>query len=117
LKWGTVARKSLNRQGLKGHRAGERGTESACVLVKEIWLKKVKGIGQGLKNGGQGCPGTAGGVKISWKESKNGKESENRQDERKVSMFIIGLYAILFFLLVMGLGWVWDSWTHHPGSH
>lgn len=32
-------------------------------------------------------------------------------------MFIIGLYAILFFLLVMGLGWVWDSWTHHPGSH
>jgi hypothetical protein len=27
-------------------------------------------------------------------------------------MFIMSVYAILFFALVMGAGWAWDSWTH-----
>jgi hypothetical protein len=33
-------------------------------------------------------------------------------DERKVSMFVMSVYAILFFALVMGAGWAWDSMRH-----
>lgn len=34
-------------------------------------------------------------------------------DERKVFMFIMSVYAILFFALIMGAGWWWDSTMHH----
>ena len=27
-------------------------------------------------------------------------------------MFIMSVYAILFFVLVMGAGWAWDEWKH-----
>lgn len=32
-------------------------------------------------------------------------------------MFIITFYALLFFAAVMGLGWAWDSLTHHTHQH
>jgi len=38
--------------------------------------------------------------------------TETEPDERKVTMFIISVYAILFFAAVMGAGWAWDSMTH-----
>jgi hypothetical protein len=30
-------------------------------------------------------------------------------------MFIIGFYAVVFFVLVMAAAWGWESWMHPTG--